>query len=95
MTWAPVEALWDGPGGVERLTRRFAELDAALEAVLESISDEAFRDTRIDHGGGYILPMRGIFHTWVEALVIVYGKLDVYLRAMGRSRSEQWVDWIG
>lgn len=95
MTWAAVEPLSEGPGGVERLIRRFAELDAAFEAELESISDESFRDTRIDHGGGYILPMRGIVHTWVEALVIVYGKLDVYLRAMGRPRSEQWVDWIG
>lgn len=95
MTWALVEPLWEGHGGVERMTRRFTELDAAFEAVLESISDDVFRDTRIDHGGGYVLPIRGIVHTWVEALVIVYGRLDVYLRAMGRPRSEQWVDWIG
>jgi hypothetical protein len=30
-----------------------------------------------------------------EAILIFCAKVDVYLRAMGRHRGEQWEDWIG
>lgn len=29
-----------------------------------------------------------------EALLIFYGKVDVYLKAMGKPRPEQWAIWM-
>ncbi len=95
VTFGPADVPATGPGGVERMRARFQALDAEFEAAIGALSDAEFRERRIDHGDGYVLSMGELVHTWIEALVIVYGKIDVYLRAMGRSRSEQWVDWIG
>lgn len=96
MAWGPPDpAAAAGQGAVDRLGATFAALDDEFEAAIAALSDADFRDRRIDHGGGYILSMRGLLHTWIEALVIVYGRIDVYLRAMDRLRSEQWRDWIG
>lgn len=33
--------------------------------------------------------------TYREGLLIFYGKISVYLKAMGRPRSEAWRSWIG
>jgi len=33
--------------------------------------------------------------TYREALLIFYGKVSVYLKSMGKTRSKEWRDWIG
>ena len=93
--------LWDTrneePGldrSVERLQAWYAGMDAELEAALAAIPADEFRTGRIDRGEGFMMPIGSQFHTYREAILIFCAKADVYLRAMGNHRGEQWEDWI-
>jgi hypothetical protein len=88
----------DEPGldrSVERLRAWYAALDAELEAVLADVPDEQFREGHIERDGGFAMPTGAQFHAWREAILIFCAKADVYRRAMGKPRSEQWEHWIG
>ena len=94
--------VWDAkneePGldrSVERLQAWYARMDAELETALQAIPEDEFRDGRIDRGEGFMMPIGSQFHTYREAILIFSAKADVYLRAMGKHRGEQWEDWIG
>ena len=82
-------------GSVERLQAWYAAMDPELEDALQAIPAEEFRDGRIDRGEGFLMPIGSQFHTYREAILIFCAKADVYLRAMGKPRGEQWEDWIG
>jgi len=49
----------------------------------------------IDRGGDFKLPPRIQLEVYKEALLIFYGKTDVYLKAMGKALPTQWREWIG
>ena len=68
-------------------------LDAELKAALSSLSDEDLGKP-IDRGG-WELPVSANFHTYREAVLISFGKLDCYLRALGKNLPEQWIAWVG
>ncbi len=87
----------DDPGlenSVSRLSDWFKTLDSELLATLESLTDEQLQNQVIDRGGGFKLPVGIQIDVYKEALLIFYGKADVYLKAMGKPRPEQWQDWI-
>jgi hypothetical protein len=50
--------------------------------------------TRQIDRGGWSLPPLIQLEVYKEALLIFYGKVGVYLKAMGKPRSQQWQDWI-
>lgn len=79
---------------VERLAAWFQALDGELRAVLESLSEEDIQNRVIDRGGGFVLPPFIQLHIYREALLIFYGKASVYLKALGKTLSEQWQSWI-
>jgi hypothetical protein len=79
---------------VERLAAWFQALDGELRAVLESLSEEDIQNRVIDRGGGFVLPPLIQLHIYREALLIFYGKASVYLKALGKTLSEQWQSWI-
>ena len=88
----------DDPGlgrSVTRLQAWYAELDADHLAAIAAIPDDEFAAGVVVRGDGFEMPLGGHFHTYREALIIFYGHADVYLRAMGKHRSEHWEDWIG
>ena len=68
-------------------------LDTELKAALAALSDEDLGKP-IDRGG-WQMPAMANFHTYREAVLIAFGKLDVYLRALGKPLSEEWVAWVG
>lgn len=70
-------------------------MDAELEAAVTAIPEDEFRTGRVDRGGGFSMPIFAQFATYRESILIVMAKIDVYLRAMGRHRGEQWEDWLG
>jgi hypothetical protein len=79
---------------VDALRAWFEQLDAALMDALRALSDEDITSKQIDRGGWSMPPMIQ-FHTFREALLIDCGKIDVYLRMLAKTRSEQWQAWIG
>jgi hypothetical protein len=79
---------------VSRLTAWFAELDTELKEVVSSLSEEEIQNRVVDRGGEFVLPPRIQLNVYQEALLIFYGKADVYLKAMRKPRAQQWQAWI-
>lgn len=77
------------------LTTWFGELDWELKATLENLSDDDLNNRLVDRGGDFKLPAHIQLFVYQEALLIFYGKVSVYLKAMGKERPNQWQDWIG
>ncbi len=80
---------------VEKLATWFGELDRELKATISGLSEDDIQNRKIDRGGDFILPPQIQLEVYKEALLIFYGKVDVYLRAMGKTPTRQWQNWIG
>ncbi len=68
-------------------------LDGRLKTALSSLSDEDLGKP-VDRGG-WQMPLMANFHTYREAVLIQFGKLDCYLRALGKDLPDEWVAWVG
>lgn len=79
---------------VAKLKAWYAALDAELDRVIESFSDDDLAHKTVDRGGGFIVPIHIQLDIYKEALLIFYGKASLYLRAMGRPRPHQFAEWI-
>lgn len=79
---------------VERLKAWYWKLDQELKSVLEGLSENDLRSRLVDRGGGFQLPLHIQLDVYKEALLIFYGKVSVYLKAMGKERPQQWQEWI-
>ncbi len=84
---------------IEALSAWYTELDRELMAVLEDLSENDIASRRIvrsDFDADYFSPLpRSQMNTYREALLIFYGKVSIYLRAMDRPFPPQWQAWIG
>lgn len=80
-------------GSVAKLRAWYAELDKELEAVLEKVTDEDVANKQMDRGD-FQVPLHISLDLLREALLIFYGKVSVYLKAMGVEQTEMWRDWI-
>ena len=81
-------------GSVERLVAWYADLDNELKRVVSALSEEDLANRKVDRGGGFIISPAVQLEVYKEALLIFYGKVDIYLKAMGKPRPEQWAVWI-
>ncbi len=72
----------------------YAQLDAELEAALCSITELDMRDKQMDRDG-YEVELPISLDIFREALLIFYGKVSVYMKAMGVQQQGMWKDWIG
>jgi hypothetical protein len=79
---------------VGQLTAWFGELDQELKSTLEALSEKDLQNHVVDRGGGFELPLHIQLDVYKEALLIFYGKVSVYLKAMGKERPQQWREWI-
>lgn len=77
----------------------FAELDRELMASVEALSEDDIAGRRIirgDFAEEFFSPLpKTQLDVYREALLIFYGKVAVYLRAMERPLPGHWDDWIG
>ena len=77
----------------------FAELDKNLAAAIEGLSEDDIANRTIirsDFDEGFFSPLPAKqLDTYREALLIFYGKVSVYLRAIERPLPPLWRDWIG
>lgn len=71
----------------------FAALDTQLKESLSALSDE---DTsKMIDRGGWQIPALANFHTYREAVLILFGKMDCYLKSLNKDLPEMWVQWVG
>lgn len=80
---------------VAKLTGWYQELDQALRAAVAAIKEEDVHERLINRGGDFVVAPFVQLEIYKEALLIFYGKVSVYLRAMGKERPKQWRHWIG
>lgn len=80
---------------VTALATWFAELDQELKAVIQGHSEEDITSRTIDRGADFRPSPFIQLEIYKEALLIFYGKVSVYLKAMGKTLPEQWQEWIG
>lgn len=71
----------------------YKQLDADLEAAVESVTDEDVAERVMDRGG-YEVPVHISLDILREALLIFYGKVSVYAKAMDKPLTQMWTDWI-
>ena len=79
---------------VDRLTVWYADLDRELKSVVSALSEEDLANRTIDRGGNFVVSPAIQLEIYKEALLIFYGKADIYLKAMGKKRPKQWAAWI-
>jgi hypothetical protein len=78
-----------------RLRDWHKKLDDDLIETLNGLTEDQIQGQMIDRGGGFMLPAAAQFHTYREAQLIFYGKLSVYLRAMGKPLPQRLQEWVG
>ena len=78
---------------VDRLQSWYAELDEQLEAALMAVTAADVAQRQMDRGG-FQTSIPVSLDILREALLIFYGKVSVYLRMMGKERTNMWRDWI-
>ncbi len=84
---------------VGALSSWYAELDRELMAAVAALSEDDIADRRIvrtDFDISNFSPLPNIqLDIYREALLIFYGKVSVYPRAMERTLPGHWPAWIG
>ena len=79
---------------VVKLKAWYAQLDAELEAAVKGVTDEDVATRQMERGG-YQVPVHISLDILREALLIFYGKVSVYAKAMDLELPQMWRDWIG
>ena len=82
-------------GEVEGLRSWFEELDTRLFKRLNEFPSEKLADTKIDRGENFQVDPVTQAHIYREALLIFYGKVSTYLKAMQKEIPGRWEHWIG
>ena len=84
---------------VAALSGWYAKLDRELMEALAGLSEDDIANRRIVRSDFEIdgfAPLPPVqLDIYREALLIFYGKVSVYLRAMGKALPGQWQEWIG
>lgn len=73
----------------------YAQLDQELDAVMAALSENDVQNRRIERPGETPFPPRVQLYCYREALLIFYGRVVMYLLALGKPVSEQAQRWIG
>ena len=69
-------------------------LDQQLKEAVAALSDEDLTGRQVERGG-WQMPVVANFHTYREALLISFGKLDCHLKALGKDLPKEWIAWVG
>jgi hypothetical protein len=79
---------------LERLSVWLTSLDNELFQVLEAIPAQQVEEQTINRGENFIVDLSTQLTIYREALLIFYGKVSVYLKAMGKELPGRWGHWI-
>lgn len=79
---------------VERLKRWLQSLDDEMKTVIEALSDDDL-NKNITRPGGFAAPVELQMEIYLQALMIFFGKVTVYFRAMNKPLPQSFQDYIG
>jgi hypothetical protein len=83
----------DAETSVEVLKSWFTELEADFRAAVEALTNDDLQ--KPVNRGGWSPAVSLQFHLYREMMLIYYSHLDVYVRALDKTISHQWHEWIG
>ena len=83
----------DLESSVARLKAWFQTLDDELKATVAALSDEDLQKT-VDRGG-YKMPVELQLDVYLQALLIFFGKVTIYLKAMNKPLPQHIQEYIG
>ena len=79
---------------VDAAAEWFRQLDAVLMDTLAALPEQDIQDKTVDRQGfSPSLPVQ--LQIYVQAILIFYGKVSIYFRAMQKALPAQWEEWIG
>ena len=81
-------------GDLTGLKDWFADLDRQLFDRLAAFPKEVVEQQTIDRGQDFIVDFKTQLDIYREALIIFYGKVSVYLKAMEKELPARWAHWI-
>lgn len=79
---------------IAQLQAWYQTLDEEMKATVAALSDEELTKT-IHRGGDFSLPVEMQLDVYLQALLIFFGKVSIYLKAMNRPLSEDIQACIG
>jgi hypothetical protein len=82
---------------VNALSSWYATLDDELKTAIQGLSEDEVPRRTIDRADfpGFTPMLRLQLDIYREVLLIFYSRVDVYLRALRKTPTEQWRKWIG
>jgi uncharacterized damage-inducible protein DinB len=81
-------------GSVAQLTAWYQTLDEEMKAVVSAFSDEDLAKT-VDRGGGFTPTVETQLEVYLQALLIFFGKVTVYLKALNKPLPQDFQEYIG
>ncbi|MCC6613025.1 MAG: DinB family protein [Anaerolineae bacterium] len=79
---------------VARLKAWFEALDADLQATASALSDEDLSKT-VERPGGYAMPVETQLDVYLQALLIFFGKVTIFFKAMDKPLPPSVGEYIG
>lgn len=77
---------------VSKLKDWYQTLDAELEATVSALSDEDF-EKMVERG--FAVPLKTQLEIYLQALLIFFGKVTIYLKAMNKPLTQKMQEWVG
>jgi uncharacterized damage-inducible protein DinB len=80
-------------GSVDRLKAWYVAMDEEMKAVVSAFTDDDLTKT-VDRGG-FGWPVETQLEVYLQALLIFFGKLVIYLKALDKPLPKEFQDYIG
>ncbi|MBI1276677.1 MAG: hypothetical protein GC179_00980 [Anaerolineaceae bacterium] len=93
--WAYRDSNPETPNNLASLKVWYKKLDAQLLEALSGLSEEDVHTKQIDRGHGYTPSPYVQFQRYREAILILYAKASIYLKALEKPYSDEWKAWVG
>jgi uncharacterized damage-inducible protein DinB len=76
---------------VTALRNAFNAQEAEMKQTIAALSEDGL-NAIVERG--FQVPVNGQMDIYLQALLIAYGRLNVYARALNKELPKQWVEWI-
>jgi hypothetical protein len=90
-------AAYRAPTPSSSISEYTAAFDRSFQALKNALSGYTLEQgsTVTVERGGWAPTLTQQFDTYAQAALIMFGKLDVYLKAMSKPLPERWTEWVG